>query len=70
MGDTEAKATLIFHYVAQSGPDPGAKSRTEVGTGPLLSSSDVVYMLRQNHEQHPRTAGTDAANHLNRGHVG
>lgn len=69
MGDSKAKATLIFHYVAQPGPDLRAQNRTEEGISPLQSSGLIKHTLCPNCQQHPRTTGLDAAYHLNRGHV-
>lgn len=63
VGDTEAKTTLVFHYVAQSGPDPRAERRTEAGAVPLLSSSDIMHVLRQDGQQHAGPTVPDAANH-------
>ena len=67
MGDTKAKTTLVFHYVAQTGPDPWAESRKEEGVVPLLSSGHIIHVLRQNCQQHSRTTGSDAESHLKRG---
>lgn len=64
VGDTEAKATLIFHYVAQPWSDLGAQGRTEVGVVPMLSSGHIMHVSSHNRQQHPRAAGPDAAHHL------
>ena len=41
-----------------------------MGTVPLPILNHVIHVLRQNCQQHPRTAGPDTAHHLKRGHAG
>lgn len=64
MGDAEAKATFIFDYVAQPGPDPRGEGRAEESVAPLLSTCHIIHVLCQDHQQYPGTAGPDVAHYL------
>lgn len=67
MCHAKAKTTLVFDYVAQTGPDPLAESRTKKGLVPPLSSGHIVGVLCPHGQQHPGTTGPDQAHHLDRG---